>query len=519
MIKMLEHICWTKPRIIYTSNGTKLLQEAPVPDDFWAIWKIHKEKLKQSGISVKKIGNKWMLQKWTEQKSVEQKEIDFYSDVLRDYQNEHTKILLSDLQYGNVLDASDTGTGKTFCALAIAKHLNLFPIVITPKSVIPSWKKVAKIFKIDLFVSNYEQYRESKTEYCEKIITEIEQKNNKTGKIEKVKDVSFKWSIPENVILIFDEAHRMKNSKTQNSKMLIAAKETAAKILCLSATIADNPLQLYALGLILELFQDAKGFWQWCHKRGVYKGWFGNEFKNTPENLKKIHEDIFPHKGHRIAIKDLGDKFPENLIISEAYEMSSADQIQEIYNKMKEEIAKLKETKKKDKECILTEILRARQEIELLKVPTFVELAEDHIEEGMSIALFVNFEQTIQALSERLKTTCIITGSIKNEEREKNIKEFQEGKQRIILCNSRAGGVGISLHDEYGNYPRISIISPTYSAQDLKQVLGRIHREGSKSKALQKIIFASGTIEEEIAEKVQNKLNNITLINDGDLFI
>jgi superfamily II DNA or RNA helicase len=197
--------------------------------------------------------------------------------------------------------------------------------------------------------------------------------------------------------------------------------------------------------------------------------------------------------------------------------MSSADQIQEIYNKMKEEIAKLKETKKKDKECILTEILRARQEIELLKVPTFIELAEDHIEEGMSVVIFVNFEQTIQALSERLKTRCIITGSIKNEEREKNIKEFQEGKQRIILCNSRAGGVGISLHDEYGNYPRISIISPTYSAQDLKQVLGRIHREGSKSKALQKIIFTSGTIEEEIAEKVQNKLDNITLINDGDL--
>ena len=37
--------------------------------------------------------------------------------------------------YNIDIDASDTGTGKTYCALSIAKKLNLKPLIICPKSV------------------------------------------------------------------------------------------------------------------------------------------------------------------------------------------------------------------------------------------------------------------------------------------------------------------------------------------------------------------------------------------------
>ena len=275
----------------------------------------------------------------------------------------------------------------------------------------------------------------------------------------------------------------------------------------MSATIADSPLQLYALGVVLGLFSDKKGFWQWALKRGVYKSFFGHEFKNTPENLKKIHDDIFPDKGHRIAIKDLGDKFPANLVISDAYDMNSAGkQIQIVYDEMKAELARLMESEKTDGSCVLTEKLRARQRVELLKVPTFADLAEDHVEEGMSVAIFVNFEETVQALSKKLNTQCLFTGKIPDAVREANREKFQRGEERIIILNIAAGGIGIGLHDEYGNYPRVTLISPTYSAQALKQALGRAARAGSKSSVLQKIIFAAGTVEEEVADKVAKKI-------------
>ncbi|NBQ65785.1 MAG: hypothetical protein EBT95_09730, partial [Verrucomicrobia bacterium] len=78
-------------------------------------------------------------------------------------------------------------------------------------------------------------------------------------------------------------------------------------------------------------------------------------------------------------------------------------------------------------------------------------------------------------------------------------------------------GVGVSLHDENGIRPRSSLICPTYSAIDLKQALGRIHRAGAKSKAVQRIIFAADSIEETVMKKVKAKLKNIETLNDGDI--
>src|SRR5579872_2488313 len=55
------------------------------------------------------------------------------------------------------IDASDTGTGKTYVAIALAYILGKNPFIICPKSVIPNWISVAKILGVELFgIANYE---------------------------------------------------------------------------------------------------------------------------------------------------------------------------------------------------------------------------------------------------------------------------------------------------------------------------------------------------------------------------
>jgi len=41
---------------------------------------------------------------------------------------------------GTVLDASDTGTGKTYTAVATCAQLKLNPLIICPKAVMSTWK-------------------------------------------------------------------------------------------------------------------------------------------------------------------------------------------------------------------------------------------------------------------------------------------------------------------------------------------------------------------------------------------
>ena len=126
--------------------------------------------------------------------------------------------------------------------------------------------------------------------------------------------------------------------------------------------------------------------------------------------------------------------------------------------------------------------IRARQKVELLKVPLFVELTEDLIEDGNSVVIMVNFRDTITALAKKLKTNCIIWGDNKGSERQDNIDNFQSDESRVIIVNIVAGGVGVSLHDTIGNHPRVLLISPNDSALVLRQAFGRIHRTGAKTK-------------------------------------
>jgi superfamily II DNA or RNA helicase len=130
--------------------------------------------------------------------------------------------------------------------------------------------------------------------------------------------------------------------------------------------------------------------------------------------------------------------------------------------------------------------------------------------------IFVNFIETLKQLQGALKTNCVMHGGVKPGTRQDNIEWFQADKERIIICQSETGGVGISLHDLNGNHPRVSLISPTYNARTLVQVCGRIHRAGAKTPALQKVLYAAGTIEEEVCEKVAEKVKRINMINDGD---
>ena len=240
--------------------------------------------------------------------------------------------------------------------------------------------------------------------------------------------------------------------------------------------------------------------------------------------MSKLHEDIFINRGIRLS-RDTIPNFPESQIDAECYDMDSEAQnkINHIYGEMEAELAKLqKKIKKESKDSVseLTAILRARQKIELVKVPLFIEMIEEAIESGMSVVVFCNFTETIDALSDRLGTKCIVNGEAKYAKlRQQNIDDFQADKERVILVNIQAGGAGLSLHDLNGNHPRMALISPSYSAVLMRQATGRVWRDSAKSKSIQKIVFVAKTVEEKVCESVKRKLENMDLLNDGDLSI
>jgi superfamily II DNA or RNA helicase len=191
---------------------------------------------------------------------------------------------------------------------------------------------------------------------------------------------------------------------------------------------------------------------------------------------------------------------------------------------MEAEIAKLDERAGNYSEHIFAIMMEARRRSELLKVPFFVDTMEDLYDEGKSVVLFVNFQDTVDAIVKRLEkmkkfkdTIGYIVGGQHHKTRQKDIEDFNADKKRIMVVNIKAGGVGISLHDLNGNHARASIISPNFSAFELVQALGRVWRQGGKTKSFQNIVYAAGTIEEKACHRVQFRMNNLSTLNDADL--
>jgi SNF2 family DNA or RNA helicase len=318
-------------------------------------------------------------------------------------------------------------------------------------------------------------------------------------------------------MVIFDEAHRCKNHKSITSKLLVSIFKCNCKVLLLSATISDKIPCFKPFGVVFGFYNELKEFTIWLRKNIKDKT---AEYKN--KNMTKdqmtldiIHNKMFPAYGSRMKIKELGSMFPSNQVLSQSYMCENQEEIQAQYKIIKEafEDLKSKETRSEG----LGKLIRARMKVEMLKVPIILDIIEEALDSNYSVVCFCNYKDTMYKIAEIFETKCLIHGDQTMEERQNSIDQFQSNKSRIIIAIIQAGGVGISLHDIHGGHPRMSVINPTWSGQDMQQALGRIHRAGAQTPAMQRIVFCAGTYEEKICEMIKGKLTNISAINDGDL--
>jgi SNF2 family DNA or RNA helicase len=422
-------------------------------------------------------------------------------EKLLSYQKPHVEKLFNALlEYNCVLDGSDTGTGKTYTTLAVCYLLAMKPFIICPKSVISNWINVSKEMDIEILgLANYEKMKNGKYYTCN-------YEQSLCPYMDKLSKKEFVFQLPEDTLIVIDEAHRCKNHKTQNSNLLISLKHSERKIILLSATITDKEKCFRPFGVIFGFYNTVKDYGRWMKKQIMMK---------RCSESKIIHDVIYTSQGSRIKIKELGDLFPINQVIAKCYYSDDYQKVNQLYDEINKALKRLSE------EVLhagsgLAEIIKLRMQIEMYKLPIILDLINDALELGFAVVVFVNFRNSMNYLCGHLKIACsLIYGGQTLEERKTNIDEFQENKKNVIISIIQAGGVGISLHDLHGK-ARMSIISPSWSGTDLVQALGRIHRAGSKSPALQRIVYMAKTCEEGICNNVQKKLDVLAGINDGD---
>lgn len=477
---------------------------------------------------------------------------------LRPHQIEPTRHLLGVLQScRTACDLSDTGTGKTYVAAAVATVAKLPTLAIVPKIAMSQWQRAAEHFGDSLSVLNYEMLRTGRTPYghwdntpppgfvseeyyqCEWCQLKVDFAHFQPCYCHprglhcvNVKKKAWRYGRfhfhPGVKFVIFDEAHRCNGEDSLNADMLIAAKRDVPYGLALTATMACDPIHFRALGYFLDvhgLDNDLHiggilrpKFTTWAGRYGVRREpqrglqWRVSEEKQLA-TMDEIRQEIIPARGVRVTINSIPN-FPKRTITSELYDLEATGRIDALYTEMARALQRLEDRKATDvdPDLPLTQILRARQQIELLKVPIICELAVDYVAKGHQVGIFVNFTDTLRELSERLSTRCCIRGGQSQAERDRIVQTFQTGAEKIILINNEAGGAALDLPGDN----RVGLVFPPEKAVTFKQLVGRFHRDGGGA-CFYRVIFAAKTVEVRMHRNLQKKLNNLDALTDGDL--
>ena len=412
------------------------------------------------------------------------------------------------------INACGTGAGKTVMALQTVKDLGVKVLVVAPIVSHEQWRRTADAM-----------------DCAEQIldVINIEKVSRGSAKIWYNKDDG--WRLPKGALVILDECHRGCSGEKSNATEAFAMLKAYPSImlLAMSATLACNPMQLRMAGYWGGLHGYVKrDYNQFLLRHGCkYEqfGWgrnrrYGITFTKNAQKARDMMKAIRNEFGDQLMAygpKDIPD-FPTETISVELLDLSKRDheEIVKAYEAMDEKV-------KSHTGIQLVDCLHERMRAELCKIPAMIELAVSYINsitDNYSVVLFLSFTQSREKAEELLRDAGIeyrsVYGGMDEAERQKGIDEFQANKVHCLVCMSQAASCAMSAHDVKHERMRVSLISPSFSASDMKQALGRIRRVGG-THATQIFVLAADTVEEDVAASLRKKIDNIDELNDQDL--
>jgi len=308
---------------------------------------------------------------------------------------------------------------------------------------------------------------------------------------------------------------------------MIAAKRQAQYVLALSATAADDPRSMKALGYLLDLHGLSRktppsrlNYMSWLLRHGCTPGTFGG-FDFSTDKMKqrkafeRLHHEIFSTCGARMRKAEIPG-FPQTVI--------DIKLLTDETGKAKKLTDELHDA---NQASALESVIRCRLALEKLMVPHLVDLAEDYAQDS-KVVCFVNFTEPLEELFEALRRKFgrdqvgYISGAQAGKkgeaERTRYLDLFQSNRLAALVCNIQAGGESANMHDPTGQVERTALITPCESGRKFKQVLGRVNRDGG-ARSLQLLTYFAGTQQEIVADRLTQKAFNIDVLNDGDFAV
>lgn len=336
-----------------------------------------------------------------------------------DWLSKRTKALLGD----------DMGLGKTVQTLA-ALPVNAPVLVVCPAAVKYNWQAEASKWA---------------KQYSVKVCTG---KNGfvfpQAGEIvvcnfDIIPDLDENTQTPIGLVLVVDEAHRVKNFRTARSKRIGILARKARTVIGLTGTpLLNRPGDLFGVLSSLNMVVETFGGWgKYCRLFNARKNrWGGMEWGMPQPLVPELLRRVMLRRTKTAVLPDLPAKTYTTLTVNDipALAMREMDRLDAEYGGMLD-VGELPP---------FDEFSSVRAMLAESRIPAVLDYVEDCEEQDVTLVVASAHKSPINALAERPGWE-IITGDTPAEKRQQIVTRFQAGELKGVGLTIQAGGVGLTL--------------------------------------------------------------------------
>ena len=440
---------------------------------------------------------------------------------------------------GRALIADEMGLGKTAQALAWCQlHPRKRPVVIVvPASLKLNWEREANmwmdkpkvtilsgrkpeeitgapgilIINYDILANDFEEYEKvTKGKDGGPDLIEIKTREVPyTGWVDFLRDL-----LPK--VVIGDEIHYVKSSKAKRTKAFRKLVKGVRHLILLSGTpIVNRPIEIYNAIQMLSPTMFPNWWYfihRYCDAKSTGFGMDTSRASNTEELHDKLVKTIMIRRLKSEVLKDLPPKLYSFLPI----ELNNRGEYREAEKNFIEFVKRRKGAAAAERASnaeAVAQIEALKQLAVQGKMAGVLEWIRDVLENGEKLIVFAVHKFVIDRLMKEFKGLAVkVDGSVTGKNRQLAVDKFQnEPQTRLFIGQMQAAGVGITLTAAY----QLAFIEYPWTPGELAQASDRPHRIGQDNPVNIYYLLAEDTIEEEIAEMLDEKKTVLNAVLDG----
>ncbi len=397
--------------------------------------------------------------------------------------------------------ADEQGLGKTIQALATVQSDGAYPaVVICPASLKLNWVReigswlpgrtckalsgrgAQELDDADIFVLNYE------------IVG---------AHLDPLKELG-----PQ--ALIIDEAHYVKNSKAARTKAVLDLAEDlgpdALRLALTGTPIVNRPAELAPQLRVLDRLRELGSASSFTH------GY------NSPGSRRRLHQRLRSSCYLRRRKADVLTQLPEKrravitvpLDNQSEYRRAEQDFIRWLAEQLGEEgTERLAPSARAQAIVRMTALRRLAARGKLAAALSWI---EDFLASEERLVVFAHHRDIQGQVSDRFPGSARISGEDSLEEREQNVRRFQEeGGPQLCVCSLEVASHGFTLTGA----ANVAFLELGWTPAKHDQAEDRLHRIGQTSRVTAWYLLAAESIDERIAELLATKREVVDSLTDG----